>query len=328
MTGTTTDRFNTSPEEGVKAPCRMATTANITLSGLQTINAVVGAANDRVLVKDQTTATENGIYLMQSTAWTRSPDWNDSSDVTGSGILVVVSGGTNAGIWRAVYTGSYAVGSTSVTFEQSAFYAHPNHTGQVTSVADGATVLDPTAITAQTAITTGLAATDELLLSDAGVLKKMALSVLETYLDTAASETAAGIAEIATQVEVNTATDDVRFVTPLKAKAGTLNLFSATGSAPVFACRAFAVWDGSAAGTILNSGNVSSITDDGVGLATVTFSVAMSSANYAFAGSAVRSVEATVTAQATPTASSIQVRTSGGGGGAGDFDRTSIIVFE
>ena len=61
-------------------------------------------------------------------------------------------------------------------------YVHPNHTGQVTSTGDGATVLTASAITAQTALTTGLASTDELMVSDAGVLKRMDVSVIEDYM--------------------------------------------------------------------------------------------------------------------------------------------------
>ena len=61
-------------------------------------------------------------------------------------------------------------------------YVHPNHTGDVTSVADGATTLAAAAITGKTALTTGLASTDELLVSDAGTLKKMDVSVIETYM--------------------------------------------------------------------------------------------------------------------------------------------------
>lgn len=51
-----------------KQPVVTATSANITRSGLQTINAVTLIAGDRVLVKDQTTASENGIYIASATA--------------------------------------------------------------------------------------------------------------------------------------------------------------------------------------------------------------------------------------------------------------------
>lgn len=54
----------------------VATTANITLSGTQTIDGIAVAVGDRVLVKNQTTASENGIYVVASTAWSRSTDAN------------------------------------------------------------------------------------------------------------------------------------------------------------------------------------------------------------------------------------------------------------
>jgi hypothetical protein len=63
-----------------KQPCVAATLTNITLSGLQTIDGKAVAAGDRVLVKDQSNAAFNGIYLASASAWTRSLDadtWND-----------------------------------------------------------------------------------------------------------------------------------------------------------------------------------------------------------------------------------------------------------
>ena len=59
-----------------------------------------------------------------------------------------------------------------------------------------------------------------------------------------------------------------------------LDLFNVTGSAPVFACRAWVNFDGNGP-TIRDSGNVSSITDNGTGDYTVNFATAMSDANYA-----------------------------------------------
>jgi len=52
----------------VKAPVIVATTANITLSGLQSIDGVTVAASDRVLVKNQTAPAENGIYVASASA--------------------------------------------------------------------------------------------------------------------------------------------------------------------------------------------------------------------------------------------------------------------
>jgi len=61
-------------------------------------------------------------------------------------------------------------------------YVHPNHTGHVTSTGDGATVLTVSAITGQTALTSGLAGTDEFVISDSGVIKRMDVSVLQSYM--------------------------------------------------------------------------------------------------------------------------------------------------
>jgi uncharacterized cupin superfamily protein len=106
----------------IKAPCRVATTANITLSGEQTIDgvAVVAAtsstAADRVLVKDQDDASENGIWEVGTGAWTRAPDWDGIGDVMTGTFLFVHSGSTNSGGWRVTTTGVIDVGETEVTF--------------------------------------------------------------------------------------------------------------------------------------------------------------------------------------------------------------------
>lgn len=60
----------------IKPPCRAATTANITLSGTQTIDSVVLIEGDRVLVKNQTISANNGIYDVSSGAWTRAADYS------------------------------------------------------------------------------------------------------------------------------------------------------------------------------------------------------------------------------------------------------------
>lgn len=74
------------PVTSVKA----ATTINITLSGEQTIDGVAVVANDRVLVKNQTSASQNGIYTVSATAWTKVA--NDSK----TGALVFVENGNTS----------------------------------------------------------------------------------------------------------------------------------------------------------------------------------------------------------------------------------------
>ena len=71
------------------------------------------------------------------------------------------------------------------------------------------------------------------------------------------------------------------------ADSDALTLFNASGSAPVYACRAWASFNGGtspAAGTIQGSGNVSSVTDNATGQATINFATAMPNANYAVVG--------------------------------------------
>ena len=59
-----------------------------------------------------------------------------------------------------------------------------------------------------------------------------------------------------------------------------LSLFNASGSAPVYACRAWVNFNGTGTVAINGNGNVSSITDNGVGDYTVNFTTAMSDTNY------------------------------------------------
>jgi hypothetical protein len=59
-----------------------------------------------------------------------------------------------------------------------------------------------------------------------------------------------------------------------------LDLFNASGSAPVFACRAWVNFDGTGTVAIRASGNVTSITDNGTGNYKVNFTTAMPDANY------------------------------------------------
>lgn len=146
--------------EGIawKDSVRVASTANVTVSGPgTTIDGITLSASDRILLKNQTTASENGIYVFTAsgTAATRATDASTFAELEGA-VVVVEEGTTNAGTtWRQTAVNG-TIGSSSVAF--TAFIA-----------ASGA-----------------------------------------------ASETSAGIAEIATQTETDTGTDDLRIVTPLK----------------------------------------------------------------------------------------------------------------
>lgn len=103
----------------VKTSCRAATSANITLSGTQTIDGVAVIAGDRVLVKDQTTASANGIYVVAAGAWSRSTDADTDAEVH-AGMFTFIEEGTlyaDSG-WVLTTNNPIVVGSTSLTFAQ------------------------------------------------------------------------------------------------------------------------------------------------------------------------------------------------------------------
>ena len=101
-----------------KASCRVATTANITLSGAQTIDGIAVIAADRVLVKDQTTTANNGIYLCASGAWTRTTDADTWAELPAAFVFVEVGTlNANNGYVCTVADGG-TLGTTAITWVQ------------------------------------------------------------------------------------------------------------------------------------------------------------------------------------------------------------------
>ena len=107
-----------------KASCQVATTANITLSGLQAIDGYTTLAGDRVLVKNQTTSSQNGIYLASASAWTRATDMDVWAEVAGAYTVILNGGQADTGwVCNASTTGT--IGTTAmpwVQFSGSATY--------------------------------------------------------------------------------------------------------------------------------------------------------------------------------------------------------------
>ena len=101
-----------------KASVIAATTANITLSGAQTIDGISIVAGDRVLVKDQSTASNNGIYLCATGSWTRTTDADTYAELVAA-FTFVEKGTTNAdsGFICTIDAGG-TLGSTSITWAQ------------------------------------------------------------------------------------------------------------------------------------------------------------------------------------------------------------------
>lgn len=108
------------PFVAIKAPCKVATTANITLSGAQTVDGVSvteTTPKTRVLVKDQTDSSENAIYDVYDTAWKRSSDFNGARDVVDSTLVSVESGVLYGNTtWRVQAQNPISIGTTEIEF--------------------------------------------------------------------------------------------------------------------------------------------------------------------------------------------------------------------
>ena len=101
-----------------KQSVRVATTANITLTGLLTIDGIVLVAGDRVLVKNQVAAKDNGLYIVAAGAWSRAPDADSSAEVTSALLVSVEQGATLADTrWQLVTDGVIVLGTTVLTFQ-------------------------------------------------------------------------------------------------------------------------------------------------------------------------------------------------------------------
>ncbi len=103
----------------VKTSVRAATTANITLSGEQTVDGVALVAGDRVLVKNQTNAAANGIYVVATGDWSRADDANSADNISAGLFTFVESGNANADSgWVLTADQPITVGGTDLNFVQ------------------------------------------------------------------------------------------------------------------------------------------------------------------------------------------------------------------
>jgi hypothetical protein len=103
-----------------KQPCRVASTANVNIAtgGLIAVDGVTVVAGDRVLLKNQTTAGQNGIYVAAAGAWLRSTDANTSAGLT-QATCYVESGTTQADTaWTQTTDPPITVDTTALTWVQ------------------------------------------------------------------------------------------------------------------------------------------------------------------------------------------------------------------
>jgi hypothetical protein len=142
--------------------------------------------------------------------------------------------------------------------------------------------------------------------------------------------TTANIPTVASTAEAEAGTNNTNLITPLRMREG----FNASGSAPVYACRAWVNFNGTGTVAIRASGNVSSITDNAIGNYTVNFTTAMPDADYGFSvtsgwdgASASNETTAGPIDSGGLTTSSFRFWVTTGGGGARDVSFVSVQIF-
>lgn len=103
----------------VHASVRATTTANITLSAPQTIDGIAVIAGNRVLVKDQTTQSQNGVYIVNASTWVRATDFDSAANVSANAFFFVEEGTLygDSG-WTLTNNGTPAIGTDALTFTQ------------------------------------------------------------------------------------------------------------------------------------------------------------------------------------------------------------------
>jgi hypothetical protein len=114
----------------LKQSVRAATVSNITLSGPQQIDGVSLSVGNRVLVKNQNSPSQNGIYVVKSEVWSRAQDADDSSKLT-PGLLVFVEEGSinSSSNWQLVTASPITLGSTNLVFSKTGERGPAGETG-------------------------------------------------------------------------------------------------------------------------------------------------------------------------------------------------------
>ena len=203
-TDATTKDYVDNLQSGIawKDTVRAATTANITLSAPQTIDGVSVIAGERVLVKNQSTASANGIYLVAAGAWTRALDADADHELLNAAVFV--SEGTTLADTAWVMTANLpiTVNTTSLPWVQFAG-------------------------------TGGSVPPNRLINTTAPLAGGGDLSTDRTLSVANATEAATGVVELASTAEATAQSDTTRAVTPAGLADRVKTSRTLTGTAPI-----------------------------------------------------------------------------------------------
>jgi len=271
----------------------------ISSTAFNSLTADLATGLSTAITKDGQTATTVRIPFAQGISSTLATD----STSTGTGSIITAGG---VGIAKALYVGTTSNLAGASTFNSTISYGGVTLTAAVTGT--GKMVLDtsPTFVTPN--ITSGLtltnvAGTSGQVLTSAGSGFAPTWTTPSTASGTVTSVatgtgltggpiTTTGTIAIDSTVATLTGTQTLTNKTLTTPTLTTPNINSASvptvsGTAPLYMARAWVNFNGTGTVAIRASGNVSSITDNGVGDYTVNFTTAMSDANYSVAGTAI-----------------------------------------
>lgn len=256
-------------------------------------------------------------------------DVKATTALSNSSTALSVANGIDAKATTALSNANAAV-STANTADSNAATALST-ANSASSVANG---IDAKATQAQSDASTALSTASTLSAQKGaanGIATLDANAVVPVAQLPSATTTAQGVVELATQTEVNTGTDSTRAIVPNTLLGGMKTHLSASGAAPIYACRAWVNFNGTGTVAIRASGNVSSITDNGTGSYTVNFTTAMPDTNYSVVGMSRTDGSlsyVTLPSAGVKTTSAVDLRAASPSSGSnGDSSEVNISVF-
>ncbi len=145
MPSTITDRlYGENSSVAVKAPVRMVSVgANLVLTGLQTVGGVALNEGDRILVKDQSIPSTNGIYNVSASAWQRAGDFDGPYDVVQGTLVIAVLANGGSLFFQLTTANPIQIDTSPLTFAPFYIGAQVNYPQTPVEVLAGVPPVNP-----------------------------------------------------------------------------------------------------------------------------------------------------------------------------------------